>query len=385
MRAIQNRYMVAMLLPIALLAMSFAATPSLFSVSSLRETISPLTKAPVLLYQRGSFAVYYTSQDLLHPETFGKPGQFYQAVVYDVWPAGEGNSAQVHNLTWIGQINFALKVQDANGNPLTYAQATDEDRKVAGDFLREFIGPPRLERGKTFSFLLPAVSTYRKLSGIELMLALAVKNPDENRFYPTLKGSPQLFAPALEAASRMIAQKNLTGIGVPFIPVSGSLGQSASQTSAWKTILEEVDRRVSASGIKKVVLGGYGLVLENQEQTDRAFRQAWTEWRGTLGEDAHRAVHEQIRLAALVSLAAFAGALWRRKVFTWQRLIAILVISAALALSVVNLFDWAQPLLPAAISGMAALFIKAVLAAIAGLFIDYIVGFEPKAALKKEF
>jgi hypothetical protein len=44
-----------------------------------------------------------------------------------------------------------------------------------------------------------------------------------------------------------------------------------------------------------------------------------------------------------------AGALWRRKIFTLLRLIAILMIAAILAASVVGLFDWAQPLLPMAV------------------------------------
>ena len=384
MTATRNPYALSLLLPIALLGMSFVAAPSLFSVSSLRESIGPLSEAPILLYQRGRVAVYYTSWDLLHPEAFGKPGQFYRAVVYDIWPAGEGNSAGVQNLSWTAQINLALNVRSADGNPLPDARATDEDRKLADDFVRAFIGPPKLERGKVLPVEIPVQSTYRKISGVELLLALAVKNPDENRFNPILKGNPQLFAASLELAFKMAAEKKLAGVGVPFIPVSGSLGQAVSQGSAWKTILEEVDRKVAPSGIKRVVLGGYGLLSDNRELTDMAFRQAWTEWRSKLVDDAYRPVQEQIRLGALVSLAALAGAFWRRKTFTWQRLIAVLVISAALPVSVVNLFDWAQPLLPAMILGATALIIKAVLAALAGIFIDHIVGFEPKAALKKE-
>jgi hypothetical protein len=383
--ASRNPYLLSLLLPIALLGVSFVVTPHLFTVGSLRHgDLAPLPDLPVLLYRRGTFAVYYTSRDLLHPEAFGRPGQFYQAIVFDIWPANEGNADDVDRLTWILQIYRALQVQDAEGKPMPNVRATDVDESLAQDFRRTFIGPPKLERGQVLPFLVPVESTYRKISGIAALLAMAVKNPGENRFYPRLVGTPQLFAQSLELALKTAAEKKLTGVGVPFIPASGAVGESVSPSRSWMRILDEVDRKAAPSGMQRVVLGGYGLLPETRKATDRAFRQAWTEWRDKLEGDANRPAQEEIRLTALIALASLAGALWRRKPFAWQRVLAMLVIAATLAVSVVSLFNWVQPLLPRSVLWPVALMIKVLLAVLAGAFIDRLVRFEPHAALKQE-
>jgi hypothetical protein len=374
----------SLLLPVSLLVASILSSPHLFTVNGSQQDIKALPDYPVLLYRRNSLAVYYTSSDLLHPERFGKPGQFYQAVVFDVWPANEGHSTSVTSLTWIHQIRLAFDLQDASGNPLPDAQATDADNQVAKDFLHTFIGPPKLERGKVLTFPIPSESTYGKMTGLKSLIAMAIKDPGDKNLFPHLKGTPSLLSQSIAEAFKQGGERKLTGLGIPFMPTSAELGQTAPQTTSWKIIFDEIDSRANSNGIAIVVLGGWGVLPENREQTDRAFRQAWAEWHNKLGDDQRRPVHEQIRLTGLIALAALIGGWRRKKLFTVSRLIAVLVIAATLGITVVSLFNWVQPLMPSLILGTASLVVKAILAVIAGAFIDKIVGFEPKKELQTE-
>jgi len=376
--------MASLLLPVCLLGASFLSSSHLFHLTLFPDDVPPLIEEPVLLYTRSNLSVYYTSNDLLHPRSFGAPGQFYEAIIFDIWPSKEGEPRSISSLTWIRQIAWALALRNAQGERLPDSPPTQEDQSIMTDFSRTFFGAPKLERGKTASFIVPPDSTYSKRSGIQAFIGMAIKDVGKKRLYPNLVDSPQLFGPSLALAFGEIANKGLTGVGVPFMHVSGSLGKSAPQSVSWQRILEEVDRKAISSGVKTVVLGGYGLIPRNRELTDKAFREAWGERQRTIANQSNLLEHEPIRLTALISLSALAGAIWKRKAFNFKRLIAIFFLGGALAASIISLFDWFMPLLSGTLSREIALSSKVAFALVIGVLIDYVAGLEPKKDLLSE-
>jgi len=338
-----------------------------------------LPDRPVPLYRRDGLTLFFTSRDLLHPEDFGKPTEFYESVIFDVWPANEVHSLPVQS-TWIRQITYAMSVRDAEGKPLPKIDARDEDRNLALDFMRSFAGSPRLERGKIALFPVPTNRTYRTMSGVNTFVALAVKDPGQRYLFPQLNGSSQLFGSALGLALQEVRNRRLKGVGIPFIPVSGSLGEESSQTSAWEAILQELDARAVRSRLF-VVLGGYGLLAQNRDQTYRSFRQAWAEWHHKLDKNENEPVQEPIRLTALIAFAATVGAAVRGRRFALRRIAAMMVISASIAVAVTAFFDWTLPLWPTGLLGMTSIVLKGVVAIAAGIFIDQIITFDTKKAL----
>jgi hypothetical protein len=378
----QHKYLLSMLIPVGFLMASGIANPHLFSVAVFRDTLPALQESPIPLYRRGNLVMYYTSQDLLHPEAFGKPGDLYEAVVFDIWPDNEGDSMPIQSLTWIRQIVRALSLQDAAGNSLPSVLATDADKNLVRDFESTFSRSLRLERGAIATFPLPRQSTYRGMSGMQALVAMAVKDPGEGRLLPKLKGSPQRLGEALDLAFRVASDLELTGVAVPFLPVSDSLGEKLSQSDSWRRILQEVDTRAAGTRLK-VVLGGYGLLPENRRMTDTAFRQEWREWRGKLTSHQSTPVHEPLRLSALVALAAIAGAALRRKHFSLRRIVAITAVSVSTAAALIAMSNGVRPFWPIELLARVALLIEMILGLVAGLFIDVIVTFDTKQVLSQ--
>lgn len=98
-----------LIVPIVFLAGSFVVAPYILEVQIATQIIPPLPTSPVLLYRHEHTRFFYTSDDLLHPEVFGMPAQYIEAVIFDIWPAGEGSTRNAEELTWVVRIWNAIK------------------------------------------------------------------------------------------------------------------------------------------------------------------------------------------------------------------------------------------------------------------------------------
>lgn len=362
------------------MAVSLVRAPYFFSATKFSEDIELLPEKPIPLFRHGRTCVYYTSQDLLHPEIYGKPGEYFQALIFDVWPKDEGHTTSGGGLTWIRQITKALAVLDAEGNPILNIQATSRDKTLADRFQSRFSGSPELPRGSILPFPVIPEATYRKTSGVQCLIAAAVRDPENLGDTNISKGRNPLFAQSLRLAFDYVANNNLSGIGVPLIMIPAFVRQSALRSESWEKILEEVDRIAGKTSIAAVVLGGYGVVHESREKTDEAFRQAWKNWQIKLESESGQLVHKELRFSTLIVLAAFTGASLRKKAFKLKRLIAMSIVATSLSASVGKVLDWGQSFLPD-VGNLALIVVGLLLAITAGVFIDQIIAFEPEKEL----
>jgi hypothetical protein len=363
-------YAVAALIAVGLAAASWARAPYLFKVRVHAETLSVPASAPALLFRAGDVCVHYTSRNLLQPESFGSPGQYYQAVVFDIWPGHEGVSLRLSSLTWVREIARVLRTSERPPN--------DESAKtpVLDEFVRRFGGKAASMRGEITAFRVPLDSPYARRTGIDSFVAMAVKDPGTE--LPAVhKGKPQLFDAGLVAAMREISNRGSSGVGVPYVPVSNGLGAPQSKADSWKKVIQTVHSHTQDGTLRNVVLGGYGMTKETQAINDREFLQAWKDWRPTLKDQEASMVHEPVRLTAVAGFLGTLAFSVRKRKFTWRRLLAIALLSAGLAISVSLLFGWFAPLIPAVSTPNLQWPLKAGLAAVGGLCLQAIATFDP--------
>jgi hypothetical protein len=368
----RHKYLLALLIPTLALAVSIVRTPHAFLVAHVATDIDPLVSKPTLLYRRGNTTYFYTSDDLLYPQRYGRPGQYFQALVFDVYPVNEGHATPIETLTWVHNIGVALR---------SVGRGHSADRDLADRFERSFSRPPSLERGKLALFPIPAQSAFHKSSGLRLLIAIAVKDPQELDERDASTGIAPLFGPALKSAFQELDRRGITGVGVPLMLIPEKIGLSVSRAKAWETILSTVDEIAPATGSSTIVLGGYGVVPASRRKTDEAFRQAWTSWSETLKRDQDLPVDDKIRLSALAGFGALIAAAKHGKAFTLARLAALLIIAASLASAASAALEWAVPLAPSALGGNLGFYAKAFLAILAGVFIDRLVRFDAKSLL----
>jgi hypothetical protein len=372
----KKKYLIALVIPSAILLITFIQSQNLFEVSKVADEINSLPVTPVLLYERGNKKVFYTSEDLLHPEYFGKGGQYYEAVLFDIFPAHESKSIVL--LRWSLQIKTALAMRDTSVRQMKDPLQDSIDIKVSEDFMKVFPDIPNVERGKVKSFILPPSSGYGVKTSIRGFIGLAIKEYRDSIF-PSRMGSPQLGKESFNSAFKKIDSIGANGAGIPYMDITDKIGDlnSSSKTTSWTKLLDIVDGEIRKAKINNVVFGGFGIYKKNRQATDYAFRQAWLKWKFNLSSDRFVILFEEIRLTSLVAIVALLTSALKRRGFYFKRLISILVVSSILVILIAKIFNWFLPLLPE-LTPTVSLLTKAVLAIMIGIFMEQISGFKPK-------
>ena len=358
-------------LPLALLAVSFAMAPYVSGVGALNPPPPPLTTTPYLLYRHENVSFFYTSADLLHPEVFGKPGQYIESVVFDVSPRGEEGARPPEGLTWFVRIWNAIKGEQAD---------SAADLRIAEEFREWFGKEPRLDRGGVDRFALPETSTYRRASGLRQLVGLGIRLPPDGT--PGLSGTEQLFPQALARAFRDLRGSGLSSVGVPRMGVRATLGADGSRGSSWQMIMRDVDTQARAAGLRTVLFGGWGVEPRARESTDAAFRTAWEGRRSQLAGESHDAAHERLRLGALIAFGALLRWHRRWRPLRWIRVLALGLVAGTLALGIA---EGARSLAAATDASATLVFaLESIVALAVGLVIERVVTFDPKKILQED-
>jgi hypothetical protein len=355
-----------LMLPLGILATSFAIAPYVTPVRSLTGAVAPSVTTPQLLYRHDGTDFFYTSADVLHPDRFGLPGQYFEAVVFDVWASGEGVTHVGEQLTWIVLIWNSIK------GPGDWGRA---DFDLAESFRSSMGGPPRIPRGEALSFELPSSSTYRRQSGLRQLVALAIRNPDP---LPSGSNTPPLFPQALRQAFATLRDRGVRSVAVPRMTAQATIGEKGSRASSWKVILQETDVAARAARIRRVAFGGWS----TDGLTDAAFRTAWASRRTELLSESATIAHEQLRLAAIIAAAALLRWHLRGRMLRWQHVLALAVLAPPTAFSITGAGRW---LTSAITPGAVGVFVTECLVAIAaGWTIERIVRFDPKKVIEED-
>jgi hypothetical protein len=360
------------LVPLVLLVVSAFSAPYVTSVRAVAGSPATLQMQPHLLYRHGSTAFYYTSADLLRPEAFGKPGEFIEAVVFDVWASGEGVSKPTESLTWFQRTWSAV----AGGPELT----SPDDVDVAEAFRATIGGPPRLARGTISLVSLPDNSTYRAKSGLRHLIALAARPPDPS---PLTNGAPQQLDQALERAFAELRKSGVSSAGVPRMAVVSTLGEEQlPRSQSWQRILSMTDVKAQSTGMRTILFGGWGVDPESRAATDTSFGTAWEIRRQELDAESRAIAHEGWRIGALVAFAALLRWQLQRRAITWSRLLALAIIAPGFAVAVSRGAHWLGSSLEAVPTSL--LFAaECVVALGAGAVIERIVRFDPKEEMSR--
>jgi len=366
-----------LLLPVAVLVSSFLVAPYFFLASDLAPSIATLPDAPVLLFRYGGCRFFYTSEDLLHPELWGAdaPGRYYRAVLFDTYAAGEVASPSPPISAWIVQIGRALLLRSVDGGRIPGREANVADQDLVRDFTRVVLRETGLQRGESLIFAVPGESSFRRLSGVEALVALAIKDPGSDQLIFTQKGASQLAPEAIKlACERLRTERHVTTIGVPFLPLSEKLGDPMAQDKAWAHLIEYLRETASDIRLEKVVFGGFGLNPDNRADTDQAFQRAWVTSRARIEVFEDHLAHEPIRLAGLILLTVLVQALFQKEPVQSRWVVAAAVTAGSLAASISSVADWVRPLLVAP-TPLVEFYGKLLFALLTGLFMRQIVDF----------
>ncbi len=357
-------------MPVIVIAISIAQVPYVRASDIAAGDLVTLPSTPVFLYRRATTTFYYTSADLLQPTA---PSPRWEMVVYDVFPSGEGHDTGNNSLTWTRQMRRALSGQLGDA---PYEGTADVE--TAARFDSEASAAASRTRGTAALFVLPATSMFARDSGIRAFVQLAVKDPGELDVDGRTKGNAQRLGDALSAALTQGAKQGHTSVGIPFMFAPDKLGDTITREQSWIRLLRTASDLAPAAGMQTVVFGGFGLVPRSRETTDRAFAQAWREYRVTLPQSSELA-NQSIRVPALVALAAFLGSALRRRPFSARRLIAIGVLAPTIAVGALALVDSFKVL--AAMPPFAAAATVIVACLLIGLFIDVVASYDPAKEL----
>ncbi|MBM3773801.1 MAG: hypothetical protein FJW37_01405 [Acidobacteria bacterium] len=257
-----GKYLVTGVAAILLLGLNFATLPRVFEASVAAEEPALDTARPVLLFSRANFSSFYTSADILHPEAFGAPGEFYEAVLFDILAAGEGEPFPLNRLTWVRQIDRALRMLP----PDPRLEADERERSAepaAEEFLRTFAGAWRTARPGFVAFRVPESSNFRRRSGITRIIGLAVKEPHSPDKPLLNQGNDSLLAPGFEAVFEALSREKVRSVAIPFLSVSERLGEYAPEAKRWQIILEAANQAAPDTGIRKIVFGAWGIDERN--------------------------------------------------------------------------------------------------------------------------
>jgi hypothetical protein len=355
--------------PLAVLAWSFAKAPYVAAVGELRASELPIApNEPILLYRDNGSRFYYTASDLLMPEAFGKPGQFINAVVYDVLPTAQAPTAAPEQaLAWNVRIWKALAGDETK----------PQDMSAAEGFRSSLDQGLRIDRGAAKVYAIPSGSSYRAQSGISHFAALGIRIPDG--VAASTSATAQLFPQAIQQALDVLGRANVAGVGVPRMMVRRTLGEAGTHQHSWSIIVAETGAAASGSRIERVVFGGWGILPEQRSVNDAAFRAAWTVHRGALLKRVGEVVHEPFRLGALLAFAALLAWRLRNTPLTWRRVLALALLVGSMAYAIAQAGAVVARLLDLDAAWTFAL--EAAAALLVGGLIEQVVRFDPKKVL----
>jgi hypothetical protein len=207
---------------------------------------------------------------------------------------------------------------------------------------------------------------------------MAVKEPSADGPLPQ-KGNDSLVAVGLKGAFEHLHGAGITGAGIPLLAVSDHLGDHTASAKRWQIILSAVDSAGPASGIRRVVLGAWGIDDGNRTLYRNAFAQAWSTWVIGLDQDRITLAREPLRLTLILALLACAASAMTNRPFSAMRIAAILSVAAGTVLgSIGGLFDIVTQLLPGKPEPVLVAGIKLAVAVVAGLALDKFVQFKEK-------
>lgn len=377
------RYWCVAAVAAAWLAFSLATVPGLFKARVWADEIPAESTRPLRLMSRPEFTLYWTTSDLLHPEAFGSPGEFYQAVFFDVPAAGEGDSFPLRQLTWVRQIDRALRGLE----PDPELRADERARPPSADadrFSGLFSGPTVTRRGDGIFFDAPG-SDHARRSGLVSFAGLAVKEPflrGEPGAAPPRSpaaGNDTLLEPALRMAFSRLSAQGVRGVGVPVMAVGERVGDRTPAAKRWRLLLDAVDAAERAGGVRRVVMGGWALEPANRSDNRDAFADAWRAWQRKVEPERTSLVREPLRLMLfIVCLACVVSALARRP-FSWPRVAALATVALGTMLtSVAGYFDLLVQSLPRPPGPALAAAMKIGLAALAGVGLETFLAFKER-------
>lgn len=365
-----------LLLPAGLLAASVIQRPGLFEATVISKDVLAQETAPIPLYETADRTFYFTTLDLLHPEAFGSDGPKIDVVAVDIVPTTELPDKQTHLPTWFLQIGRLLKLKAADGAPLSDLEPNSQDLQLQRDFTEFVLSSPKMKRGDIHVLTISDRSTIHALTGLSAVIFLAVAQPPGDGL-----SQPHLgLSAALELAATKISELDLRGLGIPCI---GSLtGPPSCDHSDWQLVLEAVDE-LSESTISTVVLGGWAKTVDNRIEKARRFADVWRDWqRNVLTPRTEKPNHEALRLATVALAGSLIGSAWRSLTFSWVRLFSLFVLSGGMVGVAAKLAADFLPLWTSALSPQTDFGIKLVAAFLLGLFIDAVIGFDPKKSLQ---
>ncbi|HVE72502.1 MAG TPA: hypothetical protein VNI54_14150 [Thermoanaerobaculia bacterium] len=339
--------------------------PYLTRAGDLAGSLPSQPQKPVALYRRDRTTFHYVCADLLHPEAFGEPGAFVEAVVSDIWAAGEGDGRRIESLTWFIRTWSAIA-----GAPRPVSQ---RDVAIAESYRAAIGGAPRLRRGEALLFVLPTDSSWRKRSGLRAVVAIATRPPSEGA---TDDGTPLLFPQGLGKAFGAIRGAGVRSVGVPRMVARTTIADRGSRADSWHMILRESDDKARSAGLRAVLFGGWGIDPRGRSATDAAFRNTWEQRRLELLAETRVFTHERLRLGALIAFAALARWIWKKRPLRWLRLVALVIVAAGLAVSIAAAGRWAWSFVDA--PAWLVFAAECALALAAGTAIEWVVQFDPK-------
>lgn len=339
----------------SILLVSWIRHPSLFEVE-VSELLDNLpVRTVVELYRRGGTIVYVTGADLLHPESFGKAGEFIQSVAL-----GYSSDAQKQGQTpgWNRQVLYALTLRDYAGDPLGSVDLNETDRQLSEEWGKSFpmvAGVPtqrRLQPGDIYIFELPEGSSYRVRSGLRTIMAIGYAGADDP------SGS--------KIAYLLSSRQDVSGIGIPYMHLSALGIADADIEANFAALLSAVDDAIRSSAFRVVVIGTWAKRSNMAQAQTRGFVKAWSAFRGTLRRHASMPVQESLRLACIALVAAFAGAMYRQEKITWLTATAFFLAAGAALTTGFWLLTWLEPLYLGLFPAWLLLALKLVISVVAG-------------------
>lgn len=376
LRSVGSRagWLISLLLPLAILAISIVQRPSLFEATIVAEEVAAAQTAPRLIYETPDRQVYFTTDDLLHPEAFGVSEAQIGAVAIDLVPTDERDDSQARLSTWLLQIGRLLNFQTDDGTPLPDVAPTDQDVRLQEEFAAFMTDPPEMRRGAAVLLPLSEMTTVRAQSGLAAFLFIAVARAPGA---PPPQGDAGLATALARGLDRFaVLDLAVPALGIPCI--GGLAGRGGCEQSDWRIILDVVDQ-LPAGGPSVVVLGGWAKTDTASIAKARHFNSAWRDWQRTvLAPRSETPSHEAPRLAAIALLGSLLAAAARATPFSFARLLALVVLSGALLGIAVQMASSYLSLWSSPFGTGADFWIKLAAAVLLGVFVDVVVRFDPK-------
>ena len=175
--------------PLSWSFVSMLSSPWLFRTWLGPERLN-LPNDRVHVYRTEGLRVDYTSASLRRIGTALPPDERPEAIVFAVWAKDERPAARLIDLPWSRDMLRSLRLRDDELR--NTAEPTPVDEQVIADYGTLFARPSNIPRNGAVIFELPVGSTYRDLTGLRAVVALAVRVPIQPTKGPSFVGDLNL-------------------------------------------------------------------------------------------------------------------------------------------------------------------------------------------------